>query len=166
MLKQKTEFFLSGDNMNPKRKKKLLIILGLLALVGLAVGLASYALRQNINLFYTPAQIAAGEAPEDRRIQVGGLVVQGTVKRATDSLKVRFTITDLKHQVDVEYEGILPDLFREGQGIVANGKLENGVVIADQVLAKHDEKYMPPQVKDAIEKAGHPGGASSASTGG
>jgi cytochrome c-type biogenesis protein CcmE len=98
------------------------------------------------------------EAPEGRRIQVGGLVVKGTLKRSPDSLSVRFTISDLKNQIDVVYTGILPDLFREGQGIVANGRMENGVVIADEVLAKHDEKYMPPQVKQAIEDAGHPAG--------
>lgn len=145
--------------MNPKRKKRLIIVVALLAGVGLAVGLATYALRQNINLFYTPSQLVHKEAPEGRRIQVGGLVVQGSLKRAPDSLAVRFTVSDLKNQVDVVYTGILPDLFREGQGIVANGRYENGVVQADQILAKHDEKYMPPQVKDAIKDAGHPTGA-------
>lgn len=144
--------------LNAKRKKTLIIIIALIAGVGIAVGLATYALRQNINLFYTPTQLAAAEAPEGRRIQVGGLVMQGSLKRAPDSLAVRFTITDLKQQVDVVYTGILPDLFREGQGIVANGRLVNGVVEADEVLAKHDETYMPPQVKQAIEDAGHPAG--------
>lgn len=144
--------------LNAKRKKTLIIIIALIAGVGIAVGLATYALRQNINLFYTPTQLAAAEAPEGRRIQVGGLVMQGSLKRAPDSLTVRFTITDLKQQVDVVYTGILPDLFREGQGIVANGRLVNGVVEADEVLAKHDETYMPPQVKQAIEDAGHPKG--------
>ena len=144
--------------LNAKRKKTLIIIIALIAGVGIAVGLATYALRQNINLFYTPTQLAAAEAPEGRRIQVGGLVMQGSLKRAPDSLAVRFTITDLKQQVDVVYTGILPDLFREGQGIVANGRLVSGVVEADEVLAKHDETYMPPQVKQAIEDAGHPAG--------
>lgn len=144
--------------LNAKRKKTLIIIIALIAGVGIAVGLATYALRQNINLFYTPTQLAAAEAPEGRRIQVGGLVMQGSLKRAPDSLAVRFTITDLKQQVDVVYTGILPDLFREGQGIVANGRLVSGVVEADEVLAKHDETYMPPQVKQAIEDAGHPKG--------
>lgn len=144
--------------LNAKRKKTLLILGGIVLGVGIAVGLATYALRQNINLFYTPSQLAAAEAPEGQRIQVGGLVMQGTVKRSPDSLAVRFTITDLKEQVDVVYTGILPDLFREGQGIVANGRLVNGVVEADEVLAKHDETYMPPQVKQAIEEAGHPKG--------
>ncbi len=144
--------------LTPKRKKTLFILIAVLVGVGIAVGLTLYALRQNLNLFYTPTQLVQKEAPEGRRIQVGGLVMAGTVKRSPDSLATRFTITDLKHQVDVTYTGILPDLFREGQGIVANGRLENGVVVAEEVLAKHDENYMPPQVKHAIEQAGHPAG--------
>lgn len=138
-------------SLTPKRKKALIILILIVVGVGIAVGLALYALRQNINLFYTPTQLVQHEAPEGRRIQVGGLVVKGTLQRSPDSLSVRFTISDLKNQIDVLYTGILPDLFREGQGIVANGRMENGVVIADEVLAKHDEKYMPPQVKHAIE---------------
>lgn len=148
--------------MHPQRRRRLFWIIGLLAGLGLAVGLASYALRQNINLFYTPSQLVAHAATEDQRIQVGGLVMQGSLKRAPDSLAVRFTVTDLKQSVDVVYEGILPDLFREGQGIVANGHWRGGVVVADEVLAKHDENYMPPQVKSAIEQAGHPGGQAAA----
>lgn len=144
--------------LTPKRKKTLFILIAVVVGVGIAVGLTLYALRQNLNLFYTPTQLVQHEAPEGQRIQVGGLVMQGSLQRAPDSLAVRFTITDLKHQVDVVYEGILPDLFREGQGIVANGRMENGVVVADEVLAKHDETYMPPQVKHAIEQAGHPAG--------
>lgn len=144
--------------LTPKRKKTLIILLAVVMGVGIAVGFALYALRQNINLFYTPTQLAKHEAPEGRRIQVGGLVTQGSLQRSPDSLAVRFTISDLNHQVDVVYSGILPDLFREGQGIVANGRFENGVVVADEVLAKHDEKYMPPQVKHAIEAGGHPAG--------
>jgi cytochrome c-type biogenesis protein CcmE len=144
--------------LTPKRKKTLFILLAVVIGTGIAVGLALYALRQNLNLFYTPTQLAQQQAPEGRRIQVGGLVMQGSLQRAPDSLAVRFTLTDLKHQVDVTYDGILPDLFREGQGIVANGRYENGVVVAEEVLAKHDESYMPPQVKHAIEQAGHPAG--------
>jgi len=144
--------------LTPKRRKTLIILILIVVGVGVAVGLSLYALRQNINLFYTPTQLVQHEAPEGRRIQVGGLVVKGSLQRAPDSLTVRFTISDLKNQVDVLYTGILPDLFREGQGIVANGRMENGVVVADEVLAKHDEKYMPPQVKHAIEEAGHPAG--------
>ena len=144
--------------LTPKRKKTLFILILIMLGVGTAVGLSLYALRQNINLFYTPTQLVQHEAPEGRRIQVGGLVVKGTLQRAPDSLTVRFIISDLKNQIGVTYTGILPDLFREGQGVVANGRIENGVVIADEVLAKHDEKYMPPQVKHAIEEAGHPTG--------
>lgn len=144
--------------LTPKRRKTLIILILIVSGVGIAVGLSLYALRQNINLFYTPTQLVRHEAPEGRRIQVGGLVVKGTLQRSPDSLSVRFTISDLKNQIDVVYTGILPDLFREGQGVVANGRMENGVVIADEVLAKHDEKYMPPQVKQAIEDAGHPAG--------
>ncbi|MDF2445774.1 MAG: cytochrome biosis protein CcmC [Moraxellaceae bacterium] len=144
--------------LTPKRKKTLLILIAVMIGVGIAVGLTLYALRQNLNLFYTPTQLVQHEAPEGQRIQVGGLVMQGSLKREPDSLAVRFTITDLKNSVDVTYTGILPDLFREGQGIVANGRIENGVVVAEEVLAKHDETYMPPQVKHAIEQAGHPAG--------
>lgn len=144
--------------LTPKRRKTLIILLSVVLGIGAAVGLALYALSQNIDLFYTPSQLAANEAPEGRRIQVGGLVMQGSVHRDPDSLAIRFTITDLKEQVDVVYTGILPDLFREGQGIIANGQLVNGVVQADEVLAKHDETYMPPKVKHAIEAAGHPAG--------
>ena len=144
--------------LTPKRKKTLFILLAVVIGIGIAVGLALYALRQNINLFYSPTQLVEHQAPEGRRIQAGGMVVKGSLQRAPDSLAVRFTITDFKNQVDVVYTGILPDLFREGQGVVANGRYENGVVVADEVLAKHDEKYMPPQVKHAIDEAGRPAG--------
>lgn len=133
--------------MNPQRKKRLFLILGLLAGVAVAVGFALSALQQNINLFYTPTQIANGEAPLDTRIRAGGMVEKGSVQRSGDSLDVRFVVTDFNKSVPITYRGILPDLFREGQGIVALGKLNgDGVVVADEVLAKHDEKYMPPEV--------------------
>lgn len=136
--------------MNPQRKKRLLIILGLLAGVAVAVGLALSALQQNINLFYNPTQIAAGEAPQDARIRAGGMVKEGSVKRTGDSLDVEFVVTDYAADVTIRYRGILPDLFREGQGIVALGRLNaDGVLVADEVLAKHDENYMPPEVADA-----------------
>ncbi|WP_028694502.1 cytochrome c maturation protein CcmE [Pseudomonas cremoricolorata] len=141
--------------MNPQRKKRLFIILGLLAGFGLAVGLALSALQQNINLFYTPTQIANGEAPQDTRIRAGGMVEQGSLQRSGDSLDVRFVVTDFNKSVPITYRGILPDLFREGQGIVALGKLNaEGVVVADEVLAKHDEKYMPPEVTKALKENG------------
>ena len=141
--------------MNPLRKKRLLIILGILVGVAIAVGLALSALRANINLFYTPTQIATGEAPKDTRIRAGGMVEKGSLVRSSDSLDVKFVVTDFKHSVTVTYRGILPDLFREGQGIVALGKINaDGVVVADEVLAKHDEKYMPPEVTKALKDSG------------
>jgi len=141
--------------VNPQRKKRLFIILGLLAGVGIAVGLALSALQQNINLFYTPTQIANGEAPLDTRIRAGGMVEKGSLQRSGDSLDVRFVVTDFNKSVPITYRGILPDLFREGQGIVALGKLNaEGVVVADEVLAKHDEKYMPPEVTKALQESG------------
>jgi len=141
--------------VNPVRKKRLFIILAILAGVGVAVTLALSALRENINLFYTPTQIAAGEAPEGTRIRAGGLVEEGSVTRSKDSLTVTFRVTDNNATVAIQYQGILPDLFREGQGIVALGRVNaEGVLIADEVLAKHDENYMPPEVTQALEKSG------------
>jgi cytochrome c-type biogenesis protein CcmE len=141
--------------VNPVRKKRLLIILAILAGVGIALALALSALQQNINLFYTPTQIANGEAPQDTRIRAGGLVEQGSVKRSGDSLQTDFVVTDGVKSVTIRYSGILPDLFREGQGIVAMGKLDgDGLLIADEVLAKHDENYMPPEVMQALEQSG------------
>lgn len=141
--------------MNPVRKKRLFIVLAILAGVGIAVALALSALQQNINLFYTPSQIAAGEAPEGTRIRAGGLVEEGSVKRTNDSLSVAFRVTDGAQAITITYQGILPDLFCEGQGIVALGRVNaDGVLVADEVLAKHDENYMPPEVTQALEKSG------------
>jgi cytochrome c-type biogenesis protein CcmE len=141
--------------VNPVRKKRLYIVLAIIAGVGIAVALALSALQQNINLFYTPTQIANGEAPQDTRIRAGGLVEEGSVKRSGDSLETDFVVTDGAKNVTIRFTGILPDLFREGQGIVAMGKLDaNGVLIADEVLAKHDENYMPPEVMQALEQSG------------
>lgn len=143
--------------MNPLRKQRLLIVLGLVVGLGTAVGLVLYALSQNINLFYTPQQVVGGEAPEGARMRVGGLVVPGSVRREADGLGVLFDLTDGQGTFTVRYEGILPDLFREGQGIVANGTLVRiDYFEAEEVLAKHDEEYMPPEVQQALEKAGHP----------
>src|SRR5690606_31499972 len=131
------------------------IVLLVVICAGIAVGLASYALRENINLFYPPADIAAGKVPVGRKLRAGGMVVKGSVKRDTQSLRVDFVITDFTATVPVTYTGILPDLFGEEQGVVANGKLgEDGVFRADEVLAKHDENYMPPEVQHALDKAG------------
>jgi cytochrome c-type biogenesis protein CcmE len=141
--------------MHPQRKKRLTIVLVLVAGLGVAVGLATYAFRQNINLFYDPSQIAAGQAPYDVRIRAGGMVEKGSVKRDTDSLTVHFRVTDFESTVPVQYSGILPDLFAEEQGIVAMGRVrENGVFVADQVLAKHDENYMPPEVAKSMKNRG------------
>jgi len=141
--------------MHPIRRQRLFIVLLVVICAGAAAGLASYALRENINLFYPPAEIAGGDVPVGKKIRAGGMVVKGSVKRDTQSLRVDFVITDFKANVPVVYTGILPDLFAEGQGIVANGVLDaNGVFQANEVLAKHDENYMPPEVKDALGKAG------------
>ena len=140
--------------MNPKRKKRLQLIIFLVIGFGAAVGLLMYSLSQNINLFHTPTQIAAGEVPQGRTIRAGGLVVEGSVKRDSSGLNVTFEVTDGAANATIAYEGILPDLFREGQGIVAMGQLDsNNVLQASEVLAKHDENYMPPEVKEALEKA-------------
>ena len=145
--------------MKPHRRNRLLLVVFLVLTSSGAVGLALRALNQNINLFYSPQQIVDGDAPIGTMIRAGGMVVNGSVKHATQGLKVSFVISDLKHaQVPVEYTGILPDLFREGQGVVARGELNrDGVFVAQQVLAKHDEKYMPPEVADVI-KGAHQGG--------
>lgn len=141
--------------MKPLRKKRLYIVLAILAGVGIAVALALSALQENINLFYTPTQIANGDAPKDTRIRAGGMVEKGSLQRSGDSLDVQFVVTDFARNVTIRYRGILPDLFREGQGIVALGKLDaDGVLVADEVLAKHDEKYMPPEVTKALKESG------------
>lgn len=143
--------------MHPVRRQRLLLVLGAVVLVGIAVGLTTWALRENLNAFYTPADVVDGKAPFDRRIRVGGLVVVGSVKRATDSLHVEFDLTDGNGTFTVQHDGILPDLFREGQGILATGTLQQGQPFnAEEILAKHDEKYMPPEINDALKKAGHP----------
>lgn len=143
--------------MTPARKQRLALVFGAITAVAIAVGLVLYALNQNINLFFTPTQIASGEAPENQTIRVGGLVVAGSVDRSPDSLDVSFELTDNESQVMVSFSGILPDLFREGQGIIALGEFsEQKGFVAKEVLAKHDENYMPPEVAEALKKAGHP----------
>jgi cytochrome c-type biogenesis protein CcmE len=121
----------------------------------LAIGLVSYALRGNINLFYPPVDVVSGKAPTGHSIRVGGMVEQGSVRRSEDSLEVSFMLTDYKASVPVVYVGILPDLFGEEQGAVASGMLDSeGVLQATEILAKHDENYMPPEVAYALENAG------------
>jgi len=117
------------------------------------------ASRQNIMFYYDPTQVATGHAPADKRFRIGGMVVKGSVQRKPGDLKVRFVLTDFAHEVPVEYSGVLPDLFREGQGIIAHGTLRpDGAFVADEVLAKHDEKYMPPEVAASLKNktAGRP----------
>lgn len=140
--------------MHPVRKQRLLVVLFILVFSSLAVGLVSYGLRGNINLFFPPADIVAGKAPVGQPIRMGGMVVEGSVVRSEDSLRVQFDVTDYAATVTAVYVGILPDLFGEGQGVVTAGVLdEQGVLQASEVLAKHDENYMPPEVADALEKA-------------
>ncbi|AKH69984.1 cytochrome c-type biogenesis protein CcmE [Spongiibacter sp. IMCC21906] len=139
--------------MHPVRKQRLMIVIFILLLVAVAAAFLGYALRENINLFYPPADIVAGKAPLDKKIRAGGMVQEGSIKRSEDSLKVQFVVTDFSAVVPVEYEGILPDLFAEGEGVVVSGNLgSDGVFYATQVLAKHDENYMPPEVSDALKK--------------
>jgi cytochrome c-type biogenesis protein CcmE len=141
--------------MNPKRRKLLLTVVVTLIGVGTATGLALKAFQENLLYFYSPTQVKNGESPSNRNFRIGGLVLAGTVKRNPDNLRVEFVLTDTLNNVTVSYEGILPDLFREGQGIVANGSINNeGLFIASEVLAKHDENYMPAEVAEALEKAG------------
>ncbi len=138
--------------MHPKRKQRLILILFLVFGFSVVLGLALYALSENINLFYNPTQIANGEAPEGSRIRAGGMVVEGSVSRDTETLANRFSLTDYNATMQVEFVGILPDLFREGQGIVALGRMNSdNVLIADEVLAKHDENYMPPEVAESLK---------------
>lgn len=143
--------------MNAVRKQRLFLLLFLLAGIGITVGLVLMALRQNINLYYSPAQMTGEEVPFDVQIRGGGLVVAGSVIRDPESLDVIFDITDGVGTVTVKYTGILPDLFAENRGIVGIGKLRrDGFFQADEVLAKHDSTYMPPEVQDAIGKAHQP----------
>ena len=138
--------------MTPRRRQRLVLVGLIVVGCTIATGLALLALRENINLFFSPSQIVDGTAPSNTTIRLGGMVVAGSIQRG-DNLGVTFVLTDLAEQVTVAYEGILPDLFREGQGIVTQGKLDStGRFLAAQVLAKHDETYMPPEVNDALRK--------------
>lgn len=142
--------------MNPKRRNRLTVVLFLVTGAAVTVGLALMALNENLNLFYPPDQIVGGAAPLDTRIRAGGMVMDGTVERAANGLDVRFVVTDhAGSEFPVRYSGILPDLFREGQGILVQGQLgRDGVFVADEVLAKHDENYMPPELAGMRTEAG------------
>ena len=141
--------------MKLHRQRKLAVILFVATGLSATVGLTLFALGQNMNMFYTPSQVAMGEVEVGRRFRIGGMVKEGSFMSDSDSLKVRFETTDYAHAVPVEYEGILPDLFREGQGIVAEGSVDSqGVFSASKVLAKHDENYMSQEVKAALDASG------------
>jgi cytochrome c-type biogenesis protein CcmE len=141
--------------MKPHRQKKLGIIVFIAIGLSVAIGFTAYALRQNINMFYSPTQVALGEVPVGQHFRIGGMVKDGSIVKDQESLKVAFISTDFAHDVAVNYEGILPDLFREGQGIVAEGEIDSaGVFHASKVLAKHDENYMSQEVKAALDASG------------
>ena len=138
--------------MHPLRKQRLYGVSLIVVLSSAAIGLVAFALRDNINLFYPPSEVAAGNAPTDRNIRLGGMVVEGSIERSETSLATQFLVTDYEASVPVRYTGILPDLFAEGQGVVAEGRLNaSRELIATQILAKHDENYMPPEVAAALE---------------
>jgi cytochrome c-type biogenesis protein CcmE len=138
--------------MTPRRRR-LSLVLAVLAGVAIAGGLTLRALRANVMFFFDPSQVLAGEAPRAERFRLGGMVEKGSVRRAPGSLEVNFVVTDFRHELPVRYTGVLPDLFREGQGVVAHGRIgAQGVFVADEVLAKHDEKYVPPEVARALKK--------------
>ena len=141
--------------MKARSRRGLAILAGLAAL-GIASALVLNAFRSNLVFFFSPSQIAAKEAPLGRGFRLGGLVEEGSVRRAPEGLTVHFVVTDLAQKVPVVYSGLLPDLFREGKGVVAQGHLGvDGVFLADQVLAKHDENYLPPEAADALDRARH-----------
>ena len=140
--------------MKPHRRKKLGIILFIAAGMSVAVGFIIFALGQNINMFYTPTQVAAGEVPVGQQFRIGGMVKQGSIENDQGSMRIKFVTTDYVSDVPIFYEGILPDLFREGQGLVAEGQIDTaGVFQASRVLAKHDENYMSVEVKAAMDAA-------------
>jgi len=142
--------------LKPRTRRALWIVGGLAAL-GVATALVLNAFQSNLVFFFTPTQVAAHEAPQNRAFRIGGLVEAGSVRRDQDALTVRFVVTDTAKAIPVTFTGILPDLFREGKGVVAQGRIgADGTFHATEVLAKHDENYMPPEAADALRKAGHP----------
>jgi cytochrome c-type biogenesis protein CcmE len=141
--------------MKPRTKRGLAIVVGL-GVLAAAIALVLNAFQSNLVFFFSPSQVAANEAPRERNFRIGGLVKEGSVQRDPKGLTINFVVTDLAQTIPVTYTGLLPDLFREGKGVVAQGKLgADGVFRADQVLAKHDENYMPPEAAEALEKARH-----------
>ncbi|NQY26399.1 MAG: cytochrome c maturation protein CcmE [Piscirickettsiaceae bacterium] len=140
--------------MTPKRRQRLMLIIVMVVGVSIAVGLILKAFNQNLMYFYTTTEVKEGIAPQGQMIRLGGLVVEGSVNRPNNDVTIEFKLTDNQSKVTVLYSGILPDLFREGQGILAHGRLnQKNIFIADEVLAKHDENYMPPEVADSLQQA-------------
>ncbi len=139
--------------MKPRHKRIAIIIAGL-AVLSIGAGLVFKAFRSNMVFFFSPSQVYAKEAPQGHAFRIGGMIEKGSIKRVGDTLTVDFVVTDTVHAVPVDYTGVLPDLFKEGKGVVAQGSLgPDGVFHASEVLAKHDENYMPPDAKHAIEQA-------------
>jgi cytochrome c-type biogenesis protein CcmE len=135
------------------RHKRIALIIGGLIVLGLVVALVLNAFQSNLVFFFSPTQVAAGEAPRGKSFRVGGLVREGSIKREPDGVTLRFVMTDMERDMTIAYKGILPDLFKEGKGVVAQGQLRDGVFVAREVLAKHDENYMPPEAAEALKKA-------------
>jgi cytochrome c-type biogenesis protein CcmE len=138
------------------RQRRMALVFGIVAGVSVAGALALNAFKQNVTFFFDPSQVAEGKVPDGEHFRLGGMVTKGSVQRSPGSLEVHFVVTDFKHDVPVTYDKVLPDLFREGQGVVAHGRMVSGTFVADEVLAKHDEKYMPPEVARSLKKP--PGG--------
>ena len=141
--------------MTPTRKRRLIAVALILLAVGVAAALTVTALSQNMTYLFSPTETLAGKAPPGASFKLGGVVLESSIKRDPNSLKVDFVVTDRFKQIPVEYTGILPDLFREGQSVIATGKMQGDRFIAREVLAKHDESYMPKEVADALKKQGH-----------
>ena len=139
--------------MNPTRKRRLIVVLLIVAASMVAVGLGVFALQQNMNYLFTPSQVQTGEAARYKTFRLGGMVKAGSIQRSNDSLKVTFTVVDASGAMPVEYVGILPDLFREDQSVITTGHMDGARFVATEVLAKHDETYMPKELKDAMAKA-------------
>jgi cytochrome c-type biogenesis protein CcmE len=139
--------------MTPTRRKRLFLVLGIIAGVAIAATLALQAFRQNVMYFFDPSQVVAGEVKTGERFRLGGMVEKGSMRREAGSLTINFIVTDMHSKVPVTYSGVLPDLFKEGGGVVTHGRLDaSGTFVADEVLAKHDENYMPPEVSRALKK--------------
>jgi len=136
--------------MTPRRQR-MFVVVGIVCGVAAAAWLGLRALEQNVMLFYDPTDISRKMPPLNQRFRLGGMVAKGSVKQAAGTLDIEFLVTDFHHTVPVKYHGILPDLFREGQGVVAHGRMQDAVFVADEILAKHDEKYMPPQVAESLK---------------